>query len=204
MISLEKICGEINHKNLFVNFSLTFLPGGVFQILGENASGKSSLLEIISSISRPTHGKILINEKDLYDHLDEYRENLIYLTHEHGLRLEASVFDNLAFYAAISGHELLLEASLKYFSLEDIAHKKCKYLSAGQKKLVQLARLLVKPSEIWLLDEPFVNLDQDNKIKLCNLISLRARDGGIIIFTAHEKIEVPNTNYIHLSDFKNG
>jgi heme exporter protein A len=202
MLTLDKISLKINQKNLFSDLSLTLLPGGIFQIIGPNASGKTSLLEIISSISKPTQGKILVNELDIYQQIEDYRYAVNYLGHENNLMLNNSIIENISFWAKLTDHELLIEAALTHFGLMDIAERKCKSLSAGQKKLVQLSRLLVRPSEIWLLDEPFTNLDQEHKTQLKNLMILRARDNGIIIFTAHEKIDIPTLNCINLSDFK--
>lgn len=202
MLTLDKVSAEINHKKLFRDLSLTLLPGGIFQIVGPNASGKTSLLEIIASISKPTSGAILVNDLDIYKQIEEYRYAINYLGHENSLMLNNSILENIEFWASLAEHELLIDAALTHFGLVEIAEKKCKTLSAGQKKLVQLSRLLVRPSEIWVLDEPFTNLDQDHKTQLKNLMILRARDNGIIIFTAHEKVDIPNLNCINLTDFK--
>lgn len=202
MLSLEAVSAQINQKNLFVNFSLSFLPHGIFQIIGPNASGKTSFLEIISSLCKPSSGKVLVNQEDIYNDLFAYRDALSYIGHKAGLMLNATVQENLEFYAKIYAHEMLIPAAIKYFSLENILERRCRTLSAGQKKLVQLAKLLLKPTEIWLLDEPFANLDSDNKEKLIKLITIRARDGGIIIFTSHEQITLPKVNIINLNDFK--
>ena len=75
-------------------------------------------------------------------------------------------------------------------------------LSAGQKRLVSLAKLMVNPGKIWLLDEPFSNLDEINQQKLQHLISAKVNDGGIVILTSHNIINFMDVLNFSIADYK--
>ena len=173
-------------KEIFGPISLSLLPGSITKLSGKNGSGKTSFLKMISGlISTNSDGEVLINDISIKETEKPY---LTYIAHESALYDQMSVIENLEFWASCYNSEILIPAALNYFGLSDIADIKCSELSAGNKQKLSLARLICCESNIWLLDEPEVNLDEENKRNLYNLISVKANNGGIIIMTSHHKL----------------
>ena len=90
---------------------------------------------------------------------------------------------------------------MSFFDLDELQNIPCGKLSQGWQKKVALAKLLALPSEIWLLDEPFTNLDSDSKIKLRSIIETRCDNGGSVILATHDDIEINNSVELNLEDF---
>ena len=173
-------------KEIFGPISLSLLPGSITKLSGKNGSGKTSFLKIIAGLISPnSDSEILINNIPIQEIPKPY---LTYIAHEPAIYEQMSVIENLEFWANCYNSEILIPSALHYFQLGDIADAKCSELSAGNKQKVALARLICCESKIWLLDEAEVNLDEENKRNLYNLISIKANNGGIIIMTSHNKL----------------
>jgi heme exporter protein A len=201
MLTCNKISCKKNDKTLFEEFGITLLEGGVVFIRGNNGSGKTSLLRILANLAEDYQGTIAYHEYDIRSLGDEYNTHVNYLAHNNALKSELSVVDNIAFYAKLSKSEMAIDAAIHYFELDELAETPIYQLSQGQKRKVALARLLACPTDIWLLDEPFSNLDEETKIKVKNMISIRSRDGGIIIITDHNNEQIPNAMEIDIEDY---
>ena len=99
------------------------------------------------------------------------------------------------------GSEGRMEAAMAFFDLSQFADVPCGKLSVGWQKKVALAKLLACKSEIWLLDEPFTNLDEDTKLRLASIIETRCEQGGSVIMAMHENIPIRDACEIDLGDF---
>jgi len=195
MISLQKIKSSSFNEILYKNLSITIFPGSIVNLYGENGSGKTSLLRIIAGLDDGYEGEI----NTAYD---DFLSEVRYLGHEHGLVKNLTIEQNLKFFAKIYQHEILLDSAYSYFDLAKIKNKKITELSAGQIRMVALARLIIMPGKIWLLDEPFNNLDAKNTIKVKQLINAKVNDAGITILTTHKKIDFMDVINVALDDFR--
>lgn len=189
MLSCKKLTYSIADKTLFKDFSHNFKSGMITAIKGANGSGKTSLLELLAGFREADQGEVLFAKEPLREIIDDYYENLRFIGHQRAIKENLTVLQNISFWSELVGNEMLIAAAIRYFALEDIIDKKISSLSAGQKKLVDLTKLLTNPGKIWLLDEPFENLDNKNQEKLKDLIEARAGEGSIIIFTTHQNIK---------------
>jgi len=95
----------------------------------------------------------------------------------------------------------MLGAALAAFGLEPVADWPCRWLSAGQRRRLALARLLAIPAPLWLLDEPFSALDQDNRTHLDQAISVHRAAGGRVALATHIPSEIGTATGISLDDF---
>ena len=103
-----------------------------------------------------------------------------------GVKPELTPRETLVFWAALRGREVrhnapVLAEALAGFALEDVADWPCRWLSAGQRRRLSLARLLVVPAPVWLLDEPLSALDDDNRMRLEHTIATHRAAGGRVI-----------------------
>ena len=146
--------------------------------------------------------KFFYNEVNIKDELIAYRSLLLYIGHENALIDGMTVEDNLLFWARMNNMELGLEATIHCFGLQKYLDMPVYMLSQGWQKKVSLARLLLSQAKIWLLDEPFANLDKNSVENLVNVILARCKQGGIAVVTSHLNPEFAEANILELADFQ--
>ena len=202
MLSLNNITCEKGDRRLFKGLSFTLGDCCCLVIRGDNGSGKTSLLKVIAGLDDPADGEVLYaNEKIKGEHFSEYCSMIQYVGHKNAIKPELTVRENIEFWAQLDGSDMAVDAAISFFDLEQYENTQCRKLSAGWKKRVALARLLACKSEIWILDEPFANLDKDMSLRLASVIKTRIGQGGIVIIAAHGDIPVENAYEIYLKDF---
>lgn len=201
MIEISKLQIQKNYQRIFSGFSITIFPSAVICIHGENGIGKTSLLRAISGIGT-FQGAIKYSGENILEMRETYYAVLAYLAHSHALDLELTVLENLRFYSKINKTENALESSLAVFELQPYKNIKIEELSQGFAKKVAFTRLLLSQKTVWLLDEPFANLDKVGKDRLIEMFRVRAMNKGIVIFTAQEKCSEDGIDNIYLRDYK--
>jgi len=174
--------------SLLAGLHMSLNSGDLLMVQGANGSGKSTLLKAMAGLFPVARGSIDWNGDKVHTHAG-YPNNLLYLGHKRGLRLQMSVRDNVAFWAKMRGNEELVQAALHYFDLEPVADAPCSMLSAGWQQRVALTRLLTMPSAIWLLDEPTANLDEEATGLLHSLVMSRIEQKGIVVMTTHADVQ---------------
>lgn len=186
-------------KELFSHLGFTLGPGSALTLTGPNGSGKTSLLRLLGGLMQPSEGMVLWNDKPVGGN-PEFLETLVYIGHQNALKPELTVYDNIQYWAALRGTEMLVPSAMQFFGLLNISEMQVGSLSAGWQRRVALARLLAMPGLVWLLDEPASNLDAEGCGMLEGLIDTRARQGGIIILSSHAPMPGSMTNF-NLGDF---
>jgi len=188
MLTIDNLSLFQDRKKIFANLGFSVSLNSALIITGKNGCGKSSLLKIISGISKPTSGKILWGEADVEGFRADFNGDTQFLGHKNFLKPELSIWENLRFYSRLADTEAALNSALNFFDLQAIKNEKVKTLSAGWQKRAMLAKLLACPATIWLLDEPSNNLDKAGKEKLHGLIKTRIKEDGLVIMTTHDEM----------------
>ena len=188
-------------RTLFSGLDLEVSSGQWLHIRGENGVGKTSLLRLLSGLSKPAAGQIFWNQQAIELDPSEYHRNLLFLGHRDALKDDLTALENLAIASAldaltVSEEEVLL--ALHRFGLRGREDLPVHYLSAGQKRRVLLARLLLRKPQLWILDEPFNALDIQAVEMLSGLISDHIAAGGMAIMTSHQAIPMPNGRVVQL------
>lgn len=174
--------------------------GGQMRVLrGANGTGKTTLLQALAGLRKPDAGQILWDGIPITQH-DNYPKLLCYIGHRIGLRTDMRVDAHLEFFAHAYGNPELLGAALNYFDLWPLSHLPIGALSAGWMQRVQLARLILSPARLWLLDEPSHHLDAEALGLLQSLISTRLERGGLVIMASHAQIEGIDAGTITLGE----
>ena len=174
-----------NEEPIFGPLDFALRPGDVVLIEGDNGSGKTTLLKVLSGLLEPTSGEVLLHDAPLT--LAKLSHQVALLGHLLGLKLELSALENLRFAIGLGGLRsgITPQLALASVGLEGYEDQPLRMLSAGQRKRVALARLLLVPVALWLLDEPYANLDREG-IELVNrLLDNHARRGGAALITSH-------------------
>ncbi|NWG30318.1 MAG: cytochrome c biogenesis heme-transporting ATPase CcmA [Rhodocyclaceae bacterium] len=190
--ALSCVRGE---RLLFAGLDLALKPGEWLHVQGENGAGKTSLLRILAGLSPPAAGEVRWQGEPIRTLAEEYRRHLLFLGHHGAVKEELTPLENLSFAAELDGaalSEAEALAALSRFGLRGREDLAVRFLSAGQKRRVLLARLAVRKATLWILDEPFTALDVKAVELLSNLIVEHVRGGGICILTSHQSIPLPN------------
>lgn len=173
---------------LFDDVSCTLAAGETLHVRGANGSGKSSLLRILATLAQPESGTVLWCGADTRDPGSEYSAVLQYVGHHNGIKLDLTAQENLAFHRALSASAdpQAVSAALAQTGLAACATLPARRMSAGQRRRLALARLLLCPSPLWLLDEPLTSLDRDGRALFGQLLARQRASGGIVVMATHE------------------
>lgn len=174
---------------LFAPISFELHSGEMLLIEGPNGSGKSSLLRLLTGLSTPQEGCILWQSKNIQSIRDEYNENIHYIGHTNGIKLGLTVTENLQ----LAGHLALstmesVEDVLEQWQLSIYQHSQTNYLSAGQKRRVALAKLILFKKPLWILDEPLTSLDAHSQPLFLHALENHLHQGGMAMISSHHPI----------------
>lgn len=168
-------------------------PSTISYLYGENGAGKTSLMRCLSGLLQADAGQVLWQGVPITSMESGYAQDLIFLAHALSMKYELTIKENLTFYAQLRGVKKNIESSISqaatYLSLEGLLNRRFAELSAGQQHKVALCRLVIEPAKIWILDEPFVNLDNKTRLWLAEKIKTFAQQGGVVLFTSHHEID---------------
>lgn len=191
-LAAERLACARGERTLFEQLSFRVTAGQALAVEGANGAGKTSLLRVIAGFLAPADGRLLVKTGDREITDGEERGKLIgWLGHHDGLKPQLTVREQLDFYAALYG--AAADASvLEQVGLARQADLPCRYLSAGQRRRLALARLLVSNRPLWLLDEPFAALDVAGQSLVAQLMARHCGSGGIIIAATHDPLGLGN------------
>lgn len=191
LFSAHQISCIRSDRVLFEQLDFAIDAGQLWQIAGRNGAGKSSMLRILAGLTEPAEGELRYQGQPLSAHRDEFAANLCYIGHLSGVQPQLTALENLAFwracYALKPADDWALLAQLGLAGLEDIP---CQNLSAGQHRRVSLARLWLTSARLWILDEPFTALDVSAIAQLRQRLTEHCQQGGAIILTTHQALEL--------------
>ncbi|NRF71067.1 cytochrome c biogenesis heme-transporting ATPase CcmA [Aquincola sp. S2] len=188
-------------RPLFDSLSFTIGAGGWLHVKGENGAGKTTLLRTLAGLAPADRGVVCWYGDEVRPDNAAYRRALVYLGHPAALKDELTALENLALALSLDGMaagEMALVTALRRVGLSGRETLPVRQLSAGQKRRVLLARLLLRPAALWLLDEPFAALDAEGIVLLCGLIGEQLAGGGIVVLTSHQPVALPNGRELQL------
>ena len=180
---------------IFNNQTHTLSSNRITLLLGQNGSGKSTFLKIIAGLEKPNSGSIKLHDNN--DKSLNFNGNISYLGHKLALKEELTVQENIKFWHNFYGKDLLAR-EFEELGLDKLSSMIVSNLSAGQKKKLALYRILMSNKDIWLLDEPFSNLDKKAYGYLKELLLMRLNNDIIIIITSHSKLDLVDKMIINL------
>jgi heme exporter protein A len=153
--------------------SFEIAPGAALILRGPNGAGKTTLLRTIAGLQPALSGQI-----------DGADETIAYAGHADGLKAMLSVTENLTFWAQVFGNSDI-EPALAAYQLDPLRDRLAGTLSAGQKRRLGLARLMVTGRPVWVLDEPTVSLDADAVAMFASAVTAHLRAGGMALIATH-------------------
>ncbi len=178
--------GEVT---LISDTSFTIESGGLLQLQGDNGSGKTTLLRALCTLIPLDEGEISWRGERLPGAREQYFSEMVYSGHADGLKSDLTPLENLQ--SCLTEHTVTEAECREVLTRTGLAGKEqlaCKVLSAGQRRRVVLARLLLSQSTLWILDEPLTALDASGRELVAELIDEHVAQGGCVIFSTHQPL----------------
>lgn len=173
--------------HLLRGISFSVGNGQLLQLNGPNGVGKTSLLRVIAQLLPAESGELFWQGKRA---TADYHQQMLYLGHSNALKLDLTALENLHFSAGLQSavNDAQCLAALQALSIAQCADLPARVLSAGQRRRVALARLLLSPASLWILDEPITNLDVAGIALVESLLARHLDHGGMIVAAAHQAL----------------
>jgi heme exporter protein A len=178
-----------NDEPVFGPLDFALHAGEALQVHGGNGRGKTTLLRVLAGLLPASAGEVHFEGRVVdRDHL---ARGCAFLGHQHGHKGELTTLENLAFSLALQGGQGDTERALANVGLFGYEDTLARRMSAGQNKRLALARLSLSPAKLWLLDEPYANLDLGG-IDLVNaMLGKHIAHGGAALLTTHGAYAAP-------------
>jgi len=201
MLTCEQLACSRGERPVFRELGFCLQEGSLLLLKGPNGSGKTSLIKLLSGILPADSGEILWNDTPIRDNND-FKRDLMVIGHKSAVKLDATVRENIAFWAALFDTDILIPAAIRFFDLDRFEDTPVCQLSAGWQRRVALARLIVAPCKLWLLDEPTNFLDDEAVMLVASLIESRVKQGGIVVVASHIMNSAIAAHTLWLGDFR--
>ena len=179
MLSISELSFERYFERVFEPVSFDLTAGSLLLVTGSNGCGKTTLLRLLAGLLDPSEGKI------------NSREQPLYAGHNPAIKDDLSVEENIRFWMSFMGTRQsdlgngYCQQVIEEIGLKPVAQQEGRTLSAGQRKRCSLARLLFCDEKLWLLDEPYSNLDHEGIVMLDRILRAHLDGGGACVMTAH-------------------
>jgi heme exporter protein A len=191
-LSVEKVHVWRGDRHVLKGVSLSLRPRQLLHIAGPNGTGKTTLLRVVCGLLRPEQGLVSWLGTSIASVRSEYQATLAYASHEPALKADLTALENLRFAVGLKRRVTAeeLRGSLERTGVADCADLPARVLSAGQRRRVAMARVLAMQASLWLLDEPFTNLDAGGTALMTSLLQAHAQQGGAALVVAHHDLDI--------------
>lgn len=193
-------------RTVFSGLDFELSAGGALILIGPNGAGKSSLLRMMAGLLNPFSGQMFWDEggacENTTEDMDLHGARLHYVGHHDAVKPVLSAAENIGFWAHIRdcGADAVQDA-LGVFDIKHLHDVPGRFLSAGQKRRVNLARIIAAPAPLWLLDEPTTALDKATIKRLEDAIQRHRDSGGMVVLSTHADVNTPGSETLNLADF---
>lgn len=191
LLAAHGLCFSRDEETIFGPLDLHVDAGEALLVQGDNGAGKTTLLRVLAGLLRPVAGEVQIDGRAAGT--AERARFVSYLGHLPALKTDLGTLENLHFLCGLHGRRTrqMPGSALAVVGLAGHEATLVRHLSAGQKRRLALARIWLSPAPVWLLDEPYANLDLDGITLVNRMISAHLRGGGAALVTTHGAYAAP-------------
>ena len=201
-LCVDKVHVWRGDRHVLKGVSLALRPAELLHVSGPNGTGKTTLLRVVCGLLRPEQGQVSWLGRSITAVRGEYQAALAYASHEPALKGDLTALENLRFSVGLKRRETAFElrALLERTGVAGCADLPVRVLSAGQRRRVVMARVLAMRASLWLLDEPFANLDAAGTELVSGLLKSHVSEGGLALVVAHHDLTLDrNVRRLELS-----
>ncbi len=194
-------------RRVFAGLDFVLDSGGALVLAGPNGSGKSSLLRLMAGLLRPASGALAWDGAATAADPEAHHARLHYVGHLDPVKPVLTVAENLGFWAGLRPGRRAgnpgdaVGPALETFGIAHLADVPGRFLSAGQKRRLTLARIVTAPAPLWLLDEPTAALDEAATASLEAAIAGHRAGGGMVVVATHAKMALDGAQVLDLTRF---
>ncbi|MFP4648169.1 MAG: cytochrome c biogenesis heme-transporting ATPase CcmA [Halorhodospira sp.] len=192
LLEAERLTCRRGELELFAHVGFRLSEGELLFVRGRNGSGKTTLLRTLCGLSEPATGEVRWLGQPVRQ-LDEHaRQQMLYLGHRDAVKEELTPLENLQIHQGLRNEHGHLEEQLEALEQAGLGGREdvpVRYLSQGQRRRTALARLLVSPATLWILDEPLTALDRRAVAWLFERIGEHLQRKGVVVTTSHQPID---------------
>jgi heme exporter protein A len=189
-LSVEKVHVWRGERHVLKGLSLAVRAHELLHISGPNGTGKTTLLRVASGLLRPEQGSVSWLGQQIRHSAAQYQAQMAYSSHEPALKGDLTALENLRFAVGLKRRVTIpeLRIVLDRAGVGPVADLPTRVLSAGQRRRVALARVLAMHATLWLLDEPYSNLDAAGTELMSGLLQAHVAAGGVAVVVAHHAL----------------
>tara|TARA_Y100001970_G_scaffold273272_1_gene371252 strand:+ start:186 stop:794 length:609 start_codon:yes stop_codon:yes gene_type:complete len=202
MLLASNLTFNRSDKIIFEGINISASSGKIIFIKGNNGSGKTTLLKTLLNLLQPAEGEIYWKGKNINKNIFDLYNSTTFISDYNSSTPEMTVLENLFFWRKISSSTINDDSILnllKFLNIDQYTQKKAMHLSQGELKKLELTRLILEQKKLWVLDEPFNNLDINSVGLINDTFIEHTENEGIIIFSSHFDPDLRNLETIQLS-----
>jgi heme exporter protein A len=194
IFSVRDLACRRGGRVVFAGLDLNLAAGAALLVQGPNGAGKSSLLRVLAGLAEPAAGQVVWSGVDVALDREAHRARVGYLGHLDGVKPSLTAREDLTVEAALrGGHDTSdgVASALAALGIADLADTPCRFFSAGQRRRLAIARLLLGQRSLWLLDEPTNGLDGTGEAALAAAVAGHRARGGAAVIASHDPLDLP-------------
>lgn len=176
---------------LFQNLEFTLASGELLMVEGPNGSGKTSLLRAIAGLIDPDEGMVRWNNTNVKNNRQSFHAALVWMGHRPGFKGDLTLIENLRFEAGLRSMTMAtVKHRLARLGVATLTEIPFRALSAGQQRRVALARMCLADAPLWLMDEPFTNMDTEGQQLVVEVLREHLQEGGLCVMATHQRFDL--------------
>tara|TARA_Y100001970_G_scaffold291213_1_gene427525 strand:+ start:1350 stop:1973 length:624 start_codon:yes stop_codon:yes gene_type:complete len=203
MLLANNIYFSRNNKEILNNINISLSPKKIIHLSGDNGIGKTTLLKILCNVLEPEKGDIFWKSKNIKKNPFEFYKDLTFIMDKEISNINLTLTENIFFWKNLFSSKIKnieIDSVLDLLSLKKYKNTPVNYLSNGERKKLELLRLIIEQKKLWVLDEPFLGLDQSS-IDIINQTIIKHLDlNGMVIMTSHLLPAIPNIENFNLNN----
>ena len=191
-------------RTIFQNLEFSLSPGKIIQIRGRNGIGKTTLIKILSLIFIPTTGEIYWHGKNIKKYTDSFFKELTLIMDINTSKKDLTVLENIKFWKRLFSSNILnneIDSLLDKLNINKYQDTLVQNLSYGEKRKLEICRLVIEKKKLWIFDEPYLGLDESTINIFNETLKNHSDTGGMTIFSSHYHLEMRNVDTIDLENY---